>query len=67
MSNTKQTQTPLAGLKSAADSIGVHPRTLRRWIADGKLTAYRVGPRMIKINLDDLATLVRPINGATAR
>ena len=29
----------------AADVLGVHPDTLRRWAAGGLLSVYRVGPR----------------------
>lgn len=37
----------------------VTERTIRRWIAQGLLPAYRVGPRRILINSADLDALVR--------
>ena len=46
---------------AAAEYAGVHPVTLRRWVAAGRLPAYRVGPRLLKIDLDDLESIIRPI------
>jgi excisionase family DNA binding protein len=37
----------------------VTERTVRRWIADGRLPAYKVGPRRILIKRSDLEALVR--------
>lgn len=52
----------LASLAGAADYAAVNPRTIRRRIADGSLTGYRVGPRIIRVDLDELdALLLRPI------
>lgn len=57
-------------LSQAADRYGVSVRTLRRRIAEGRLPAYRVGPRSIRVAEADLARLARPIptahDGATA-
>jgi excisionase family DNA binding protein len=38
----------------------VSARTIRRRIADGKLPARRVGPRLLQVNLADLDELIRP-------
>ena len=46
-------------VNSAADWVGVHPGTLRRWIREGRLTAYRVGPRRLRIDPASLNDLVR--------
>ena len=54
----------LAPLNDAAAYAGVHPRTLRRRIADGALTGYRMGPRLIRVDLDELDALLRPIPAA---
>ncbi len=51
----------LASLADAADYAAVNPRTIRRRIADGSITGYRVGPRIIRIDLDELDALLRPI------
>ena len=49
------------GVNEAARITGLHRDTIRRYIADGRLTAYRVGPKLIKISIDDLDALARPI------
>jgi excisionase family DNA binding protein len=54
-------------LADAAEHVGVTTRTLRRWIAAGTLPAYRVGPRLVRVNLDDLEELMRPIAAAGKR
>jgi len=35
----------LIGIKKAADMLGVHRATLRRWDNEGKLKAVRIGSR----------------------
>ncbi|KUI00954.1 hypothetical protein AU189_11490 [Mycolicibacterium acapulense] len=52
------------GVNEAARITGLHRCTIRRYIAEGRLTAYRVGPKLIKINVDDLEALARPVGGA---
>jgi excisionase family DNA binding protein len=54
------------GLNEAAQYVGVNPRTIRRYIASGRLRAYRVGPRLIKFDLADLETLLTPVGGGAA-
>jgi excisionase family DNA binding protein len=49
------------GLNEAAEIAGVHKRTMRRWIAEGRIRAYRIGPRLIKVDIDDLEALLQPI------
>ena len=48
-------------LKEAADYYGVSERTLRRRIAEGKLPAFRVGPRSIRVTAEGVAALAQPI------
>jgi len=50
-----------ATLKEAALHSGVSARTLRRWIADGRLAAHRIGPRKVQVDLNDLDALRTPI------
>jgi excisionase family DNA binding protein len=38
----------------AAELVGAHPNTIRRWCADGYIRAWRVGPRKWRIDLDAL-------------
>ena len=52
----------LVSLERGAQYADVSPRTLRRYIAAGLVTGYRCGPRMIRVDLDQLdAVLLRPI------
>ena len=51
----------LASLATAAAYADVSTRTLRRYISQGRLTGYRVGPRLVKIDLRELEALARPI------
>lgn len=53
----------LIGPGEAADRCDVSYRTIRRWISDGRLTAYRVGPRLIKIDAAELQRMLHPIGG----
>ncbi len=48
-------------LKQAAEWYGVSERTLRRRIAEGRLRAYRVGPRCIRVSVADMEALAQPI------
>ena len=54
------------GLVEGAKYVGVHTRTLRRWIAEGRLTAYRVGPRLIKVDLVELEKMHQPVGASVA-
>ena len=48
-------------LSSAAERTGLSIRTLRRRIASGELAAYRSGPRVIRVDPDDVDRLMVPI------
>ena len=50
----------LATIGLAAGYVDVHPRTVRRWIA-ARLPAYRVGPRLLKIDLIGAEDMLRRI------
>jgi excisionase family DNA binding protein len=45
----------------AAERKGVSAKTIRRWIADGTLPAYRVGQKLIRIRVADLDALGTPL------
>jgi excisionase family DNA binding protein len=54
-----------ARLAEAAESYGMSVKTLRRYITEGRITGYRAGPKLIKVDLDELdAVLIRPIPAA---
>ncbi|BDT97299.1 helix-turn-helix domain-containing protein [Nocardia sputorum] len=53
----------LISLRDAAQLAGgVHPRTVRRWVDGGLLQGFQVGPRLIKVDRDQVLALVRPLN-----
>lgn len=45
------------GTEEAADRWDVTPRTIRRWIKDGRLKPYKAG-RVIRVDLDELDALM---------
>jgi excisionase family DNA binding protein len=47
----------------AAIYCDVHYRTVRRWIAEGRLNAVRVGPKLLKVSVADLDSLMQPVGG----
>jgi excisionase family DNA binding protein len=50
-----------ASIADACAYFGVSDDTIRRWIADGRLTAHRYGPRLIRVQLESLEPT--PIGG----
>jgi len=53
-----------ASTAEAAAYAHVHRCTIHRWIRDGKLPAFRVGPRLLRLDLDDLDRLTKPVQPA---
>lgn len=51
-------------IKQAAEYHGVCERTIRRAIADGRLRAYRVGRRTIRIDRDSFLEFEKPMFAA---
>lgn len=41
-------------ISEAADQLGIHPRTLRRYISDGRLVATRYTSQVVRIHQEDL-------------
>ena len=50
-----------ASIAEAADLVGASTKTIRRRIADGSLTGYRMGPRLIRVDLAELDAILSPI------
>jgi excisionase family DNA binding protein len=44
----------LLKVTEAADFLSVHPNTVRKLIKSGKLPALRLGPKTIRIRIEDL-------------
>ncbi|UQB74694.1 helix-turn-helix domain-containing protein [Rhodococcus ruber] len=59
-----KSQRRLATIPQAADEYGVCTKTIRRYIAAGRITGYRFGPRMIRVDLDEIDALLRPMAAA---
>ncbi|GAB3558827.1 hypothetical protein GCM10027405_05630 [Arthrobacter alkaliphilus] len=59
------TSPEFANLTDAADAAGVSVKSIRRYIAAGRITGYRLGPRMIRVNLNELQDLLAPIPNAS--
>jgi len=51
----------LVSVAVAAEYASVAPKTIRRYIAAGRLNGYRMGPRLIRVDLAELDELLRPI------
>ncbi len=51
-------------VNDAADYTGVSTSTIRRYIENGRLRAYRMGQRLVKVQQADLDALMRPIPAA---
>ena len=52
-------------VSEAAALLKVSPSTVRRWIKTGKLLAQRVGPKTIRINQEDLGSVLQPATPQT--
>ena len=46
-----------ASIGEAAEYMHVGRSTIRGWVAEGLLPAYRVGPKILQVDLDDLDAL----------
>ncbi len=51
-------------LKEAAAYLNVSERTIRQMIADGRLTGYKGGNRLIRVDLDEVEAVLQPFGGA---
>lgn len=57
----KATERHLISINDAAKYAGVSTKTIRRWIASGRVTGLRAGPRLIRVDLNELNAMLRPI------
>lgn len=68
--NTNINRTPAPdwlSLVEAADRLGVSTKTVRRRIAEGDLIAYRLGPRLLRVDAASVNALGRPLTATPAR
>lgn len=54
----------LVKIAQAAEYADVHPLTIRRWIAAGRIPGYRLGPKLLKVDLNELEAMLEPIPAA---
>jgi len=52
-------------VSEAATLLRVAPSTVRRWIREGDVPAYRIGRRRVALRRTDLSALVTPTSAAT--
>jgi excisionase family DNA binding protein len=43
-----------ATIAEAADYLQVHPRTIRNMVNEGRLTRYRSGSRLVRVDLNEI-------------
>jgi excisionase family DNA binding protein len=55
-------------VRATALRLGVSPQTVRRMISRGELAAFRVGPKLIRLDSDEVDRLVHrmPSTGGVA-
>jgi excisionase family DNA binding protein len=55
---------PRPSISQAADYFRVDQKMVRRLIAQGRLTANRLGPRLIRLDRAEVLQLGRPVGAA---
>jgi excisionase family DNA binding protein len=65
MHTTNQGLPPRPTIKQAAEYHQVDVKTIRRWIQEGRLSAHRVGPRLLRLDRDSVINVGRRIGGAS--
>lgn len=64
MGTTKTPARNLVSIADAADYAGCSDKTIRRLIYSGRLTGYRLGSKLIRVDLDELNATIAPIPAA---
>jgi excisionase family DNA binding protein len=62
---TKSQSRRYAKIGEAADYLQVTDRTVRQMIADGRLTGYRSGTRLVRVDLNEIDGAMQPFGGAS--
>ena len=58
------TSPALGTIQDAADHYQVSTKTIRRWITAGLIHAERVGPHLIRVDIDSMQTTPLQYGGA---
>ena len=67
MPDTRTPRRRYVKIAEAADYLQVTDRTIRQMIADGRLTGYRNGARLVRVDLDEIDAAMRPYGGGRGR
>jgi excisionase family DNA binding protein len=61
--SSKTASPPNLSIGDAAEYLGVTTRTIQQMVADGRLRAYRLGPRVVRLRRDDIDAALTPYGG----
>lgn len=61
--NAQSTRRRYVKISEAAEYLQVTDRTVRQMIADGRLTGYRSGSRLVRVDLNEIDTAMKPFGG----
>ncbi len=53
-------------IADAAEYLGVTDRTIRQMIVDGRLTGYRNGAKLIRLDLNEIDAAMEPFGGGVS-
>jgi excisionase family DNA binding protein len=67
MARTAEPPRRFSSMDRAAQLANVSTKTIRRRIADGSITGYRFGPRVIRVDLDEVESLFKRMPAADRR
>jgi excisionase family DNA binding protein len=51
-------------MTETAELLGCTTRTIRQMVADGRLRAYRLGPKFVRLRSDEVLAALQPYGGA---
>lgn len=52
-----------ASVQAAAEHYQIGTRTLRQMIYDGKVVGYKLGPQLLRVDLNEIDALMIPTQG----
>ncbi|MFC9898493.1 helix-turn-helix domain-containing protein [Nocardia sp. NPDC127579] len=58
MPNAQESTPTLIALARASEMLGISPKTMRRWISEQKIPAYRVSGHAIRVDRADVLKLI---------
>jgi excisionase family DNA binding protein len=64
MADTLTSRRRYVKIAEAAAYLQVTDRTVRQMIADGRLTGYRSGNRLVRVDLNEIDAAMKPFGGA---